>query len=73
MILSCSLSKKKKTFSSIFGKLVKVLTYIWTKSSLSGPVKKINCLAYTKTSFLESFKLFTFNQNILHALKALKA
>ena len=54
-------------------KLVKVLTYIRTKSSLLGPVKKLNCRDDTKISFLELFKLFIFYEKILHALKALKA
>ena len=54
-------------------KLVKALTYIRAKSSLLGPVKKLNCFDDTKASFLEPFKLFIFYEKILHALKALKA
>ena len=54
-------------------KLVKVFTYIQTKTSLLGPVKKLNCLNDTKTSFLGLFKLFIFDKKILHALKVLKA
>ena len=41
-------------------KLVKVYTYIRTKTSLVGPVKKLSCLNDTKTSFLGPFKLFIF-------------
>ena len=43
-------------------KLVKLFTYIQTKTSLLGPVKKLNCLNNTKTSFLEPFKLFIFTK-----------
>ena len=53
-------------------KLVKVLTYIQTKTSLVGLVKKLNCLNDTKTSFLGLFELFIFYKKILHAPKALK-
>ena len=54
-------------------KLVKVQTAIRTKSSLVGPVKKLNYLSDIKTSFLGQFKRFIFYKKILHALKALKA
>ena len=54
-------------------KLVKVHTTIRTKSSLLGPVKKLNYLNDIKTSFLGPFKLFVFYKKILHVLKALKA
>ena len=54
-------------------KLVKVHTAIRTKSSLVGPIKKLNYLNDTKTSFLRLFKLFIFYKKILHALETLKA
>ena len=54
-------------------KLVKVHTAIRTKSSLVGPVKKLNYLSDIKTSFLGLFKRFISYKKILHALKALKA
>ena len=54
-------------------KIVKVLSYIRTKTSSVGPVKKLNCLNDTETSFLGPLKLFIFYEKILHALKALKA
>ena len=54
-------------------KLVKVHTAIQTKSSLVGPVRKLNYLNDIKTSFLRPFKFFIFYKKILHALEALKA
>ena len=53
-------------------KLVKVHIAIRTKSSLVGPVKKLNYLNNIKTSFLRPLKFFIFYKKILHALKALK-
>ena len=47
-------------------KLVKVHTAIRTKSSLVGPVKKLNYLNYIKTSFLRPFRCFIFYKKILH-------
>ena len=54
-------------------KLVKVLSYIRTKSSFFRPVKKLNYLNDIINSFLGPFKLFIFYEKILHAQKALKA
>ena len=53
-------------------KLVKVHIAIRTKSSLVGPVKKLNYLNNIKTKFLRPLKFFIFYKKILHALKALK-
>ena len=75
-VLKENQKKQKSPHKVIYGaptKLVKVLTYVPTKTSLMGPVKKLNCFNDTKTSFLGPFKLFSFYKKILHALKALKA
>ena len=41
-------------------KLANVLPFRQTKTSLLGPVKKVNCLDDTKNSFPEPFKPFIF-------------
>ena len=75
-VLKENQKKQKSPHKVIYGapsKLVKILKYVRTKTSLVGPVVKLNCLNDTKTSFLGPFKLFIFYKKILHALKALKA